>query len=80
MSNTGDFEDKAARLFNRLNAATQPARIYKNKPEYAHKTVSKQELQKIRDEIEASDLEARRKMRALTESLKKLETSLTEEN
>lgn len=55
MSNSSEFEDKAARLFNRLNAATQP-RIVKNKPELAAKTASPLELQKVREEIETSDI------------------------
>jgi hypothetical protein len=50
MSNASEFEDKATRLFNRLNAVAQPAKVPK-KTESTTKTTSPQELLKIKDEI-----------------------------
>jgi hypothetical protein len=72
MSGASEFEDKATRLFNRLNAVTQPAKLAKTRTESLPPSASPQELLKIKEEIEASDYEARKKMRTLTENLKKL--------
>ena len=55
MSGNSDFEDKATRLFNRLNAVAQPGKIGKNKGEVPAKVASSQDLMKIKEEIEGSD-------------------------
>lgn len=55
MSGNSDFEDKATRLFNRLNAVAQPGKIARNKVEGNAKVASNQELTKIKEEIEAFD-------------------------
>jgi hypothetical protein len=51
MSNGSDFEDKATRLFNRLNAVANPIKINKPKMETTAKVASPQELLKIKEEI-----------------------------
>ena len=53
MSGNTEFEDKANKLFGRLNAVavTQPGKITKNKVEVMGKGASPQELMKIKEEI-----------------------------
>ena len=52
---SSDFEDKATRLFNKLNAVAQPGKITRNRVEGNAKVASSQDLMKIKEEIEASD-------------------------
>ena len=72
MSGGSEFEDKATRLFNRLNAVAQPTKLVKTRAEGIPPSASPQELLKIKEEIEASDFETRKKMRTLSDNLKKL--------
>ena len=76
MSNGNDFEDKAARLMNRLTSAPTTTHT-KMRPEHAK--LSLQELSRIKEELDFSDIENRKKMKGLNDALRKLEDSLLEE-
>ncbi len=74
MINQNDFEDKAARLMNRLTLATNY-----NKPIKSKLDVSKiplQQLLKIKEEMDFSDIQSKKKVRGLSDTLRKLQTSL----
>jgi hypothetical protein len=78
MSGT-DFEDKATRLLSRLTATSQvPAGLSKNKAEMAK--LPMQDLSRLREELEYSELDTRKRVKGLNDSLRKLEGSLAEEN
>ena len=76
MSNRNDFEDKAARLMHKLNS-TSTINHAKTRPENAK--LSLQELSRIKEELDFSDIDNRKKMKGLNDALRKLEDSLVEE-
>ena len=71
-----DFEDKATRLMNRLSSASATSHT-KLRPENTQ--MSLQELSRIKEELDFSDVENRKKMKGLNEALRKLEDSLLDE-
>ena len=75
MNNRNDFEDKASKLMSKLTShpSTQHQRYRAEQSK-----MSIQELNKVKEELQCSDLESRKKMKGLNDNLKKLEGGLIE--
>lgn len=74
MSNESGFEDKAARLMNRLAVASNYNKPSKNRVDITK--IPLNELIKIKEEMDFSEIENKKKVRGLSDTLRKLETSL----
>lgn len=69
MASGNEFEDKAARLLNRLSSVSNPTPA---KTRIEGPKVSMQEISRLKDDLECSEIETKKRMKSLGDILKKL--------